>query len=223
MRFQVGPYAYTLVISDRQIYGGQGEPLEAVAIEHRRLFIISPTVHPARRAEIARHEIAHCWEFHVPAPRTEEERAQFFAFIGEQFDRDLEAAGGNNALQQMESTVIGNVGEPPAPSAVAPKPQDSAMGSSDRMTCGSCGTETLCGSISHAQPEADASGRFRVLRWFVCDSCGILQTWYQYCRSSGELMGEIVSVPAPRMLRGIEAQHWLKEHSVQDLQYVAEE
>lgn len=210
----IGPYCYSLVISDREIYDENNDLLDGCVIGTRRLLVVSKSVELDRREEVARHECVEAWLQHVPRPRDKEDLAQFVSMVGTQFDRDIEAAGGIEVLRRLAPTQLPNLGRP-LPEKAATLPPENAIGSTDRLTCGACGSETLCGSIAHEDPQPDASGRFRVLRWFRCDQCAGLQTWWQYCRSTGELLGEYVSIPAPRMLRGEEAARWLAEHAMQ--------
>jgi hypothetical protein len=110
--FHVGPYVYRLVITDRSLFNAEGDELEGVAVEGRRLLILSFIVEPERREEVALHELIHAWAFHVPTPRTEEERCQLHAMIGEQFRRDLEAQGGREALMQLQPQRVPHLGRP---------------------------------------------------------------------------------------------------------------
>lgn len=108
--FNVGPFEYRLVISDRQLYDSHGDELSGCAIESRRLLIVSYCVEPARREEIALHELKHAWLFHFPKPHDDEERCQFFAATTLQLRIDLDAQGGTEAMKRLRPTRVPNVG-----------------------------------------------------------------------------------------------------------------
>jgi hypothetical protein len=212
MQFHVGPFTYKLVVSDRQIFDSQGNQLEAVAVEGRRLLILSMIVEPERREEVACHELVHAFRFHFPAPKTDEEEAQFIALVAQQFRQDLEAQGGREALEQMPMTRVPHLGRP-MPAKLAASSRE-FFGQADRMECGCCGSETMCGSIANGTPELhEPTGRYRVERWFKCDACNAVQVWLETCAPDGTPLGEFVANPAPRLLRGPEAVRWMADHS----------
>lgn len=94
LTFHIGPWEYGLVI--------QGS--ESLACFEDRTIYIAAQIPPGRRLEVLLHELAHCWGYHVPHPRTEEEWANLTATIGEACRRDLEAQGGVAALRAMAAT-----------------------------------------------------------------------------------------------------------------------
>jgi hypothetical protein len=51
--FHIGPFLYTLVISERRIYDPEGNELEGAAIESRRLLMLSFALPVHRREDIA--------------------------------------------------------------------------------------------------------------------------------------------------------------------------
>lgn len=212
MKFHVGPFLYTLAISDRQIFDVEGNPLEGAAVESRRLIIISYIVELERRAEVLMHELIHCWAFHVPQPSDEEERANLVAMITEQFHRDLESQDGREALAKLQPQRVPQLGSAlPAPRLAFAR---EVMGSSDRMICAACDADVMCGSIHHGEPELhEATAQWRILRWFQCDACAGLQIWYECCAPDGSPLGTFIANPKPRLLRGAEASLWLSEHS----------
>ena len=215
MKFHVGPVEYRLVISDRSVFDSEGNEIEACAIEGRRLILLSRIVEPARRPEVAEHEFLHCWEYHVPKPTNDEERAQLFALVSRQFHADLERQGGAEALMQLPMTRVPHLGKPvPSKLPVASK---EPFGRPDRVTCARCDTEWACGSVRHGEPEPHpASGRLRVQRWLDCEVCRTLTVWQEWCDEAGVPTGECVPVPAPRMLEGEAAAKWLAEKAEVD-------
>ena len=110
--FHVGPYAYTLIVSDGGIFDDEGFELDGLAVEAHRLLILSRSLDVDRRAEIAFHEYMHAWGFHVPEPRNEEERCNLASMVRLQFDRDLATVGGEAALRDMRPTRLGTIGRP---------------------------------------------------------------------------------------------------------------
>lgn len=210
MKFSVGPFVYTFVVSSRDLWDESGEFCEAYFYEDRRLIVMSPRVEPQRRAEVLKHEIKHCWETHVGQPNSEEGRCQLFATISESFDADLERQGGREALERMTPRTVNHLGKP-APAPASAKQSEAEYGSPSKTVCGECQAETMCGSIEEGDVEAHAAGGFRKLRWFRCDQCGALQVWFQYCLATGELLPGIVPSPKPRILRGVEAGRFIDE------------
>jgi hypothetical protein len=213
MQFHVGPVSYRLVISNRHVFDAEGNELEGVAVEGRRLIILSCIVEPERREEVALHEFTHCWSFHVPIPRDEEERCQLTALIAQQFQKDLDAAGGREALMQMQPVQVPHLGRPlPAVPDVA----ESSFARPHRMICFQCDTEILCGSIEQGEVFLhEFTGKQRVERWMKCDSCGTLTVWHEVVHPDGSPTGEVCAHPKPRMLRGAEASAWLADRSLQ--------
>lgn len=217
MFFNVGPYRYRLAISDRPIYDAEGNQLEGLAVEQRRLLIVSYRVEPDRREEVALHELGHAWLFHFPTPRTDEERCQFFAATARQFRMDLEEQGGAEAMLQMAPERVPHLSRG-VPSSAQPIKLPESFGLTDRVVCGCCGAEIMCGEIRHAEPrQHEYTGQWQVERWADCEACGTLQVWLEYCAPDGRPTGTFVSVPPPRMLRGREAALWRAGRGLQQV------
>lgn len=213
MQFHVGPVSYRLVISNRHVFDADGNELEGCAVEGRRLLILSCIVEPERREEVALHEFTHAWAFHVPQPSNEEERCQLTALIAQQFQKDLDAAGGREALIQMQPAHVPHLGRP-APAL--PDVAESSFARPHRMICSGCDTEILCGSIEQGEPSLhEFTGKQRVERWMRCDACGTLTVWFEVAHPDGSPTGEICAHPKPRMLRGTDAALWLADRSLQ--------
>jgi hypothetical protein len=212
MILHVGPTEYSVVLSDRRIFNAEGDELEAAAIYDRRLIVLSKTIEPARREEVVRHEFYHCWTFHVPTPRSDEESARLHTTVAGQFESDLEAAGGADALLNMRPTAV--VMGRSAPARLMPLPSTAqAIGRTDRIVCGGCEAEVMTGSIETgpAIPH-EATSCFYVERWCHCEACGAVQAWCEFASSDGRPLGEFCPVPRPRLLRGDEARRWMVEH-----------
>ena len=213
MNFHVGPVVYRLVVSDRAIFDEEGNELEGLAHEARRLLILSRSVEPERREEVALHELAHAFAFHFPPPHNEEERCQFFATAAKQFRLDLEGQGGAESLLQMAAQRIPHLGKPQPP-----RPRKSAVetwGISDRVVCGCCEAEIMCGSIRNGEPaEHEGTAQWRLERWTSCDACDSLTIWVEVCTPDGSPLGQYVANPAPKLLRGREASAWLSQRLV---------
>lgn len=206
MQFQVGPYFFRAVRTNRPVYDEEGAELEGRALERGRLLLISPAVEPARIEEVVRHEHYHAMRFYFPEPTTEEERAQFVAAIGLQFERDLEAGGGRDALLELPLVRLPRLD---TPTPAKPTASD-VFGRFDRVTCSQCDTETACGSVVNDEPEPHpTSGRLKVQRHFRCEACGTVTVWYEWCDDAGLPTGEYVPIPAPRRITGAEASRWL--------------
>lgn len=213
MNFEIGPYRYTLLLSASPLYDGDGNTLEGLAVEHRRWLLVGPNVAPERRREIAAHEYCEAWFFHVPKPATDEERCQLFAFLSEQFERDLQNQGGAAALLDLPLTTLPPIGAPPAPDRVPP-PNGGDYRITDRVFCGCCDAQILCGSTSNTAPAFHAASQcWRITRWATCDACGSLQVWGEVASEDGTPTGVFVANPPPRVMRGAEAAAWLAERA----------
>ena len=209
MQFSVGASRYRLVISDRAIYDEDGNELEGLAVEGRRLLIVSYRVELERREEVALHELMHAWLFAVPEPRTNEERCNLAALVTRQYRVDLEAQGGEEALLQLPLTRVPHLGLPVPQRAASAQPE--GLGATDRAVCGCCEAQIMCGSIHGGEPEQHpATNRWRVERWARCEACGTLTVWWEWCAADGLPSGVLVAVPRPRMLQGREADQWVK-------------
>lgn len=212
VKFRVGTITYTLVISDSSIYDAEGNEVEGIALEAQRLLLISRIVEPTRREEVAMHEYVHAWFFHVPRPTTEEENCQFAAFVAEQFNQALESQGGRDALRALPATRMPRLGSPPAQRIAPAAPE--AFQVADRIPCGTCQSDIMCGSIVNgSQVVHQYTGQWWMVRWARCEACGDLQAWGEYCTPDGIPLGKYVSNPPPRMMRGAEAKQWLTERA----------
>lgn len=211
MQFHVGPVAYTLVISDRSIFDEEGDELEGRAVESRRLLIISHRVEPERREDVALHEFKHAWQFHVPAPTTPEEDCQLFSLASRQFHNDLENQGGAEALRQLRPTRVAHTGRP-IPQSSARRTAPDSFRLVDRVECGGCNSDVMCGSIINSTPALhEPTSQYRLQRWFCCDGCSAVQVWWEVCDADGTPLGQFVANPPPKMLRGADALRWLEE------------
>lgn len=210
LQFHIGPHVYRLVISDRSIYDAEGNEMEGAAIESRRLLIVSRIVERDRRYEVALHEFFHAWNFHVPPATDEEHQADLAALVSQQFHADLEEEGGVAALMALEPQAVPRIGSP----RPERRPNDSEpFTPPDRLECHTCGASVMCGDIRTGELAADrATGRLRVPRWFKCDGCGRLQTWWEYATEDGSPTGDLVQHPRPCVLSGADADQWVAEH-----------
>lgn len=213
MKFRVGTIIYTLIISDSSIYDSEGNEREGIALEGQRLLLLSRIVEIDRREEVAMHEYVHAWFFHVPRPTTEEESCQFIAFVREQFNQALESQGGREALRALPATRMPRLGTQPVRRMAPATPEAYAV--ADRIPCGTCGSDVMCGSIVNgSQTLHQYTGQWWMDRWATCEACDDLQVWGEYCTPDGIPLGKYVSNPPPRMMRGREASQWLAEHRV---------
>ena len=216
MRFRVtiaGVHRYAVRVPNQAIFNHLGEELDGLAIESRRLILISPAVQPDRREEVLGHEVEHAWSFHMPAAHTQEERAQLTATILQSLRQDLDAQGGIAALRAIQPEPISLPYRAPAVKHFAgPGATYQAL---DRRECGGCNAETMCGSIATGPAELhEGLGQYQVLRWFRCEICNALNCWWEISTTDGRPTGVLVQVPPPRLLRGSEAAEWLSENAV---------
>lgn len=112
LKFEIGPDVYTLFIADRALFDEEGDELEGRAIEAPKVIVISFSVAPERRLEVAYHEYQHAWEFAVPAPRDAEERCDFASFLHRKFTQDLERQGGPERLMELIPQRVPHLGRP---------------------------------------------------------------------------------------------------------------
>lgn len=207
-----GVHRYSVKIPKKSIVDESGDELDGMAIESARLILISPRVTPERREELLHHEIQHAWEFHVPSPRTEEERCQLAATIAQQYRHDIEAAGGIQSLMSLQPTEVR------LPFSPGPIQRESDAANTFRVLdfklCGVCDSPTMCGSIENGPVEFHQGlSQHQVLRWFKCEICAALNVWREVATSDGRPTGVLVQVPAPKVLTGREAAEWIAENA----------
>lgn len=206
MRFHVAAVIYELRIPSAPIFDGDQEIWGQCIPEWHKL-LISPAAPIDQRRRLLAHELYHAWRFEVPKPNTEEELATLSATVNDSMDEDLERQGGTTALRQLRP-------EPADPVFVPDQVgKPDLLGADDRMPCAGCDAYVMCGSIHHDPPEFHgATTRYRMTRWMVCDACGVLQVWLEWCSPDGTPSGKFVANPRPRLLWGHEASAWLAEH-----------
>ena len=95
MKFNIGPFVYTVVI-------GETPPGTRGLWEYEaRLITISPLAPLDQRFDVLVHELTHAWRAHFPRPQTEEEHADAVVAIAKSTLRDLNAQGGRARLAAM--------------------------------------------------------------------------------------------------------------------------
>jgi len=130
-------------------------------------------------------------------PDDDESDAQDFAACSEGIFQQIEAQGGTATLVALESDGV-----------IGTDSGQAGWKQSDRKTC-PCGTDTMCGSIHHAEPyPLEASDARAMLRWFDCEACGGLVAWHEHLDADGQPNGVYVSIPRPVYLHGREAREW---------------
>lgn len=102
MRFNVGPFAYEVVVTDDHLEAEDGTSLLGLCQFVGRKILISSQVPRSERLEVLLHELGHAWHQHVPKPRTEEEHANLWATAMASAWRDLVSQGGEVAVQALE-------------------------------------------------------------------------------------------------------------------------
>ena len=100
MWFRVSTYEYTLAVTAEPIMH-EGQECRALAQTAGRLIRMSAQVPAHERLATLLHELRHCWGFHVPAPRTEEEEADLLAMIADAAIADLDEQGGIRGLMLL--------------------------------------------------------------------------------------------------------------------------
>ena len=234
MQFRVGPHVYRLKIPNQPLYTDAGDEADGMTLESQRLIVMSPDVPAEQREEVLYHELQHAWLNHVPTPSDEEQQCNLFATILLQLRQDLENQGGVAALQAYPCENVA-LDSPPrslataasridAMTAAAPQSaalragaprsvafaNDRPLGPPDRIVCGGCGVDVMCGDIACGHPTYHASTqRWQVERWMHCETCGAVQLWTEVCTPDGVPLGQYVAHPQPRLLRGPAAQGWL--------------
>jgi len=213
MQFHIaGQNVYRLQIPLQPLFDEDGNELDGLCIEAARRILISPRVEIERREEVLLHELRHAWAFHVPAATDDESDCQLFASIGQQLRHDLESQGGVAVLLAMRPGPV-NISLPAEPQRRISSIGADTPGVADRVACGVCGAETMCGDVEHGRVEFhEASRSHRIDRWVRCEFCGVLTVWREFCSSDGQLAGKIVAVPKPMILRGAEAPAWIERH-----------
>jgi len=86
--FNVGPWIYTLRIV-RKLVNDRNEPILGRCDLDSMIIYVAADVSPQARLNVVLHELRHAWRYHFPAPRTDEEEADFSATICAQAYRDV--------------------------------------------------------------------------------------------------------------------------------------
>jgi|GEM_PF-4348575 len=86
--FNVGPWEYSLKIA-RKLVNDKNEPLMGRCDLHTMIVYVAADIPPQGRLNVVLHELRHAWRFHFPAPRTDEEEADFSATITAAAYRDI--------------------------------------------------------------------------------------------------------------------------------------
>jgi hypothetical protein len=221
MRFNVGPWVYTLKITAAQIVE-DGELLNGQADEGAREIRIAGTVIPEARLDVLLHELRHCWEFHFPVPRDAEEEANFTASIAAAAMQDLQLQGGRMALMGMAGESV----TPPVRPDVRYVPcddsgyqpvecvegwQSKAPATAKRAQCGMCSLIVGDRSVvtGPVRWETSVGGRV-VSRTLYCWHCEQLQSWVEGVDYKGDPNGAVVS--GPEYLRGKPVAEFLEAH-----------
>src|SRR6185437_4835142 len=88
MLFQVGPWTYRVEIA-RTLVNDKNEPILGRCDLDSMIIYVAADVSPQARLNVVLHELRHAWRFHFPAPRTDEEEADFSATITAAAYRDI--------------------------------------------------------------------------------------------------------------------------------------
>jgi len=211
MQLEIGTMSYT--VRRRWDLKIDGEPCDGVT-SHRDqvIWIDGEIAEPAELLDVLRHEHLHAVEWRMGGAGVgEEKRAQFVAFVGAAFERDLAAAGGVEAVLALPIHGL-------RPGAISRPLVAEAISNGDRRVCGSCETEVSAGSIGNGELQEHGQGVYLRERWFTCPACGIVQVWTERCSSRGVPLGGFVEA---RMLSSNEATAFLATHPAAPSPFVA--
>lgn len=225
MRFHVGPWVYTTLISQDALWSTEGRELLGKVDFESRLILLSPVVQPDKRLDILLHEIRHAYAHHHPKPRTEEEECNFFSTIFAQVRKDLAEQGGEIALVRMEPCQLPPLEPEPErvivteeeewrltpPEYVHPN-ESVAESHGERVQCGVCCLTIAGGSVITSEPRwSDRSAGTVCDRTVYCPHCHHLQDWVEgFDRVKNRPSGAVVGEPSYRKGRVVEL--FLEEH-----------
>lgn len=229
MRFRIaGPWFYRMRIPCEDtdlLKDDEGNPLLGRAIYKGKELLISRHVPPEERLDVLIHEVSEAWSFHVPPPRTEEERHNLQATIGAQFWRDFQEQGGEAALQKIQFSLsmpdpvpekLDVSEEPEEMSRVAPlewvqSVEVIATPSGRHAQCGGCACIIAGGSIISGKPRWDQTAGGKVIdRALFCPHCGHVQRWVEGTLLDGTPNGAVVVGPTFEVGRAVE--NFLRQH-----------
>ena len=108
MRFAVGPYTYTLRISDTF-----RDDCWALCAERARIITIASDCRGQDRLETLGHELAHAWIYATGEPKDIEGWCDLIGTVTAAMLADLIEQGGVEALEQMEPTEREAAGQAP--------------------------------------------------------------------------------------------------------------
>lgn len=207
MRFRIGCYIYRVHISQDPIFEGNRELL-GLAVYHNREILLSPALPAPQRLDVLLHELQHCWEFHVPAPRTDEDRANLSAMVTASTLADLEAQGGEASLRKLSAPrIVFDEPEPATDPLIESGPryesaeqvdesQAIALSRAGRAQCATCESLIADGSIVTSVPRFDFVAFGNVVdRTLFCPHCGHLQRWTEGATMRGVPNGAVVDEP----------------------------
>lgn len=228
MRFNVGPYRYRVVIVSG-LCDENGDELLGLCVPTEREIRLNYRLAGEQRREVMFHELRHAWGFHVPQARNAEEDANLFAMMSDQLQADLDALGGNKAIEELWRTwTLENFEQIPAeeivPETVAvtafeepirytpvdmvEESQTPALAGAIGTSCGRCDTKIAEGSIVTGDVKHDpfAGGKV-VSRAAFCPCCHHVMRWVEGCLPNGAPNNSAVT--EPEYIRGREVEIFL--------------
>jgi hypothetical protein len=204
MQFHVGPWVYTVQITDAPILADDGAEQAGRWVWSTRTILISGTIPVQRRLQVLLHELVHAWRHDLGKPATDEDDANSMSAFTASVMRQLYRQGGEPALMRLSPDGIAStdVGDWDSASEIT------------GAQCGTCGTSFSPMQIVTSAPVGDATtGRMFVIRALLCEHCGHVQQWREGATNAGAPNGRVLGTP--RLLRGEAMTAFLREHGQQ--------
>lgn len=181
MRFHIGPWRYTVRITDGALFDQQGREAAAMFVPSQRRILISGTLPLAVRSEKLRHELRHAWLHHLGRPTDEETDCDTVASFSACIERQFADQGGESALAAMT-----------AGGALPTRVPVACLGGE----CCKCQSRfSPAQVVTEVADHSDTLDVLTVQRRLFCDFCGHVQAWKEVATRDGLPTGQVLGQP----------------------------
>jgi hypothetical protein len=212
-------------------------PMNGYCDNHYCELLISGNVHPSQRKRVLNHELYHAWTERMPEPDEPEKKARWHETVTTSNADQLEAQGGDDALEQLpiersadESRTVVPIDDAGFEVELSPRAssdlltiesprtvhraEHSAYAREETSSCPVCDARQAGGAIVTGAAMLDA----QVMGWCVtrtayCDHCDVLYRWKHLSDRYGTPIENAVAT-SPTIIRGEQVRLFLQEHPV---------
>jgi hypothetical protein len=188
VKFQVGPFAYTVRVADEPLADDVGLPAMSIHSWSERTIWICPTLPAEQRAEAAMRELARAWLRHVGLPERNEDRAAWMATFAIAVWNEFTRQGGAAALARLDDHQVIDDQSPAA---------DHLPTATYAIECKQCGGKIAIGSVINARPRfAPEHDRIVIDRVARCEHCNLTLRWTETATMLGQPAGRVLVRPS---------------------------